>query len=535
MPRPIVPQQPKAPPVVIDPVVSSLLPSVSSETVGLKDSEGFGADMWKGTNRAVAERLLSMVAPTGSPVLNGLVLRLLRTSAVPPEGDNSSSRLTSARVEKLALFGDTAGAWRLARQADSKFVDGAAFLAAAEKAYLAGDESVCAKVSEYPKNHPGANWQNFTIVCRLRAKDQKAAQVALDILRSEENHDSVFVHIADRNILGGAKTLPQPLSPLTLESIGLLQLANLPVPDAVFARNDAGARALMRLPAQKDATRLAFAERAAERGLIAPMELADAYRASVFSVEAVASAQSSNETGARLRALLFKAAEAQADPDAKFALAARFVQSSSASFLNGAGGVVAAMLGDFEITSAMAKNAAALAHIYMLAESPMARDWFDLAKVSSPLCDNEIQALWPQFALAGLETEGAYAAGFSKWFASAVKNADEATLRDMIAPTLLVFEAAGLNVPNAAWDRVIAAAHTEKKMSISPLLFERMLAAAASSKHAETVLMAAIVAGNGEPSLTKSLGIISSLREAGHEKEAATFARHAVATFYKDR
>ncbi len=528
-------QAAKLPPVVIDPVSSASLPRISPETIGLKDKdvEDLGADMWKGTSRTVAERLLSMASPSGSAALNSLVLRLLKTGAVPPEGD-SSSKLTSERIEKIALFGDANAAWQLARQVESKFVGGGAFQIAAAKAYLNGDEGICSQISEYPKNHPGGDWEDFSIVCRLRANDHKAAQVALDIVRSEDNHDNVFVHIADRNILGGSKTLPSPLSPLSLESLGLLQLAKLPVPDAVFARNDASTRALLRIPAQKDATRLVVAEGAAERGLLSAAELAEVYRASTFSAEAMASALGSNESGERLRALLFKAADAQTDPAAKVALALKFVQSAPPSFLNGAGGVVPFMLGEMEVSSAFAKNAAALARIYMLADNSDAMEWFDLAKASSPLGEAEMQALWPQFVLAGLEPEKEYAGAFAKWFNAALKTADEGTLRDVIAPTLLVFDAAGLKVPDSAWDKVLMGP-SEKKMSISPLLFERMLAAAANGKRAETVLMAAIVAGSGEPSLTEALGIISSLREVGLDKEASTYARQTVAMLAREK
>jgi hypothetical protein len=526
------PAKPSPPPVVIEAVAVATLPKVSSESVGLKDSESFGADMWKGTSRGLAERLLSQLAPTTSPVLNQLAMRLLKTAAAPPEGGDASPRFTSLRIEKLAAFGDAAGAWALAKQADSKLVDDATFRLAAENAALGGDDNVCAHAPEYAKAHPGKGWQTFMIVCRFRVKDHNAAQVALDILRTEDNHDVAFVHVADRNILGASKTLPSQLTPVTLETVALLQVANLPLPDAFFARQDySGVRSFVRLPAQKDAARLALAEKAAERGLIGGEDLAAAYRLSTFSEDAMASPLGAHETGVRLRALLFRAAEGIRDPGAKIAVAKKFMESAPPALLNGAGGILASMLGDVEADSSMAKDAATLARIYMLADNEEAQDWYELAQSASPA---EVYALWPQFALADMEEERTYAASFAKWFNPAVKAADSQTVRDVIVPTLLILDAAGLKVPEAAWDTVLAVPQTAKKIAMSPLVFERMLAGAGTHKRAETILMASLLAADGQPSLTATLGIISALRETGFEKEAALYARHAVAALARE-
>ncbi|MDD3371915.1 MAG: hypothetical protein PHE27_08850, partial [Alphaproteobacteria bacterium] len=71
--RPVLSEQADKPlspavlsPVVIDPVASSSLPKVSSESFGMADGEGLGADMWEGTDRSVAEWLLSQALPSRS-------------------------------------------------------------------------------------------------------------------------------------------------------------------------------------------------------------------------------------------------------------------------------------------------------------------------------------------------------------------------------------------------------------------------------------------------------------------------------------
>ncbi|MDD3371377.1 MAG: hypothetical protein PHE27_06075, partial [Alphaproteobacteria bacterium] len=449
-------------------------------------------------------------------------------AAVPPEG-TVSPRLTSLRVEKLVAFGAAGQAWALAKQADQRLVSDSARRAAALNAFLGGDEAVCGQVADSFKIRSSRDWQKLMIVCRLQARDNKAAQVALDILRSENGRDKLFLSVADRNILGSSKTLPAALSPTDPEVLALLQMTGLGLPESFFARADlSDARALLRVPARDDAVRLRLAERAAERGLIGAADLESVYRAAKFPDAAFAAPLASAEKEARLRALLFQAADRQKDPVQKTALVAAFVRSASAPFLNGAGDVVARMLGDVAADPSMAKDAAVLARVYMLSGAKAARDWVDLAR-DNALCADEMRRFWPQFVLAGLVKDRAYASDFSKWFSASMKVSDARAVRESIAPTLLLLDASGREVPDAAWQAVYDAAGGEEKISLSPLLFERMLAASAAHRRAETVLMAAVLTKGTEVSLTASIGVVSALREAGLETEAAAFARETAA------
>jgi hypothetical protein len=323
---------------------------------------------------------------------------------------------------------------------------------------------------------------------------------------------------------------------LTLETLALLQIANLPLPDSVFAHADfSGVHALLKIPAQKDVSRLAYAERAAGRGIIGISELADAYRATAFSAAALASPLSSSETGARLRALLFRASEEQKDPAASAALAVKFVQTSSPAFLNGAGALVAKMLGDIEPNAAMAKDAATLARIYMLADrTDLAQEWFDFAQ-GTPTCAAEMQVLWPQFVLSGFEDESVYAGNFETWLDVSMKNADPQTMRGVVVPTVLLLDAAQVKIPDSAWQKVLASPQSEQKIAFSPLLLERIRAAASDNRRAETVMLALDLAGIGDISLTAALGITSALHQAGFDSEADIFARQAIATLVKEK
>ncbi len=520
--------------ISFQPVAAAFLPNISPESIGLPNADGLGADMWRGSSHRMAEHLLALIAPTRSPILNALTRRLLTTAAVPPEGEAEFAQsLTSARAEKLVLFGDTAGAWSLVQHADAKLIDSITFHLVAESALIDAGEDFCAKAPDLAKTRVGADWQKVLIVCRLRAKDTQAAQVALDVFRSQSNRDSVFLGIADKNILGSGKTLPFQLTPLTPPTLALLQLANLPLPGTLYARADYSyASALLRLPAQQDVAQLSLAERAAQRGMISAADLADVYRATVFTADALAAPLTSSESGLRLRALLFRAAEAEQNQGKKIAYAVKFAQSAPPTFLNGAGGIVTSMLGDREADPTQASNAATLARLYMLAgKGETALGWYRLAQGGGNAED--MQSLWPQFALAGLEAESTYAADFEKWLDAATKNVDAQTLRDVVIPTLLLLDAAGLKVPDTAWDKVIVAPPNDKKFALSPHLLERMQAASAANKRAETVLLAAVLAGDDDISLPAALGITHALRRAGFTSEAAVFARQTVALLAK--
>lgn len=522
--------------LAIEPVTVTALPNVSPESIGEQKSDSLGADMWKGTARPVADRLLALAAPSGSSILNDLVMRLLMTAAVPPEGTPETPQsLTSKRIEKLIQFGNIKDAWSLAKQADSKLVDPATYHLAAENALVEGEEDLCPKAPEIAKAHSGADWQQFLIICHFRAKNTKAAQVALDIFRAEGVRDGVFLDIADRDLLGDGRTLPVQLTPLTTPSLALLQIVNLPLPGNLFARADySDVATLLRLPVQQDVARLALAERAAERGLIDLSELGAIYKVTSFPPDVLASPLMSSESGLRLRALLYRAEEGQKDTAAKIALATKFVNSSTPAFLNGAGPLVATMLGDIKAEPSTIKDAAAITRIYMLARKmETARGWYNVAR-SSDLCASDVQQLWPQFALGGLETDATFVAAFDKWFALALKTADEQTMRRVIEPTLLFMNAAGLKIPDSAWSKVFLLPPNEKKMMFSPILFERLRLAAAAHKRAETALLALELAGEGEISLPIALGITSALAQAGFKNEASIFAQASVALLSKD-
>ena len=106
---------------------------------------------------------------------------------------------------------------------------------------------------------------------------------------------------------------------------------------------------------------------------------------------------------------------------------------------------------------------------------------------------------------------------------------DPRVTRNAVSASLLLLDAAGFKVPDTAWARILAVSHNEKHIAFSPVLLARLEAAGAAGRRAETVLLAAGLAGDDEISLPAAVAITRALREAGFKAEAAQFARQTAA------
>ena len=488
--------------------------------------------MWKGTSLPVASALLSIAAPTGSPVLNDLAKRLLTTAAVPPEGEAEAgaSSLMSLRVAKLIAFGAAGEAWRLAKQADAKLIDDQVVHDAAENLLAAGGDDLCPQIPDLMKVRSNADWLKAQVICQLRAKDNAGASVSLDVMRAEPSRDTIFLEIADKNIITTRKNLPFQLTPLTASNLALLNLTALPLPGELYGHPDlALAGALMHTQTKQDVAQLGLAEHAAARGLVSVADLEALYKTVAFTPDEIANPIAAKETGLRLRALYYLAAVTDKDTGRRIGYAIRFVQSAMPAFTNVAGAVAADMMGVVKADPAMHEDAATIAWIYMLAgRGDAALDWVRLARGGSATADDVLK-YWPQFVLAGMEAESDYSADFDKWLAATLTPAsaqeDPRVTRDAAAGALLLLDAAGFKVPDTAWAKVIAVAHNEKHIAPSPVLLDRMESAGAGGKKAETVLLAVGLAGDGDISLPAAVAITRALRGAGFKGEAALFAR----------
>src|SRR5262249_38218982 len=203
---PLVLPQPATPSTTASATVSGVevgtLGSVTPDYGGTLEEGGggFPLDMWKGTDRALVERLLPQLpAAKGSPAMRDLARRLLLSNAEAPVGKSSGVSLFTVRAERLAALGDSVDAAALLGLAPSRSIDAAAARLRIDSLLLAGDPDVACKAVDETRQAANADveWQKAQIFCQLQAGQGDQAALGLDLLREENQKDPAFFTLAD--------------------------------------------------------------------------------------------------------------------------------------------------------------------------------------------------------------------------------------------------------------------------------------------------------------------------------------------------
>ncbi len=556
---PLVTTQPPAlspeKPTTVDlgaPVSAKPLAQIDPEAVGLlaQDSGGLGASLWKDTSRALVDKLLPALGlPTASPTLNDLARRLLlTTAAVPdvPESYKSDRSLTALRAEKLLALGDVQEAWKLIGLVDPSRID-AITLRLLTEAALVGPESgpVCEKIPGFMAANSkgedtGLEWQKALIICKLRAKDDSAAQLGLDLLREQGAKDDVFLTLMNRNVLGGIKQLPRQLTPLRATNLAALRQLDLPLPPELYARPDAALiPELLLTKGKDDSARLALAERSAAKGLISAAQLAATYKSAIFTPEEIAGAFSNQEKTPRSRALTYQAVFHEQLPQKKIELAQKMLDGIDAEALTGGLVVLAAeLVQDIAPSSDYNTVSAAMARLMALAgKTSQAQEWLKIVRGVTdrlPEIGKDYKKNWPLFVLSGLVPDGEYADGLKNWVEQTLAPDEAASgraQREKAGRVLLILAASGYAVPDALWTRVIEALPPSKQMVAAPILTERLNVAAEAGRKGETVLLSLLIATDGASAapLSAVTDTLRALRQVGLKAEAMGLAREAIA------
>ena len=274
---------------------------------------GFPVDMWKGTDRALVERLLPQLSPAAaSPAMRDLTRRLLLTNAEAPAGKSGGVNLFDARADRLMAMGLSGDAAALQALQPGRSADPVSARQRIDSLLLAGDvDGACKAVDETRKVASGdAAWQKAQIFCQLRAGQNDRAALGLDLLREQGQDDPAFFTLA--GVLGGDKaakldSLPVP----TALDLAMLHGANMPIPrDAAQIHDPAVLATIARDPSIDVALRLAAAEQAAAAGGLPIDQLQLAYASVPYSPGDLGNAieVSSHDPGPGSRAMLFQAA-----------------------------------------------------------------------------------------------------------------------------------------------------------------------------------------------------------------------------------
>ena len=202
---------------------------------------GFPIDMWKGTDRALVERLLPQLSNgASSPAMRDLERRLLLTNAEAPVGKSGGVNLFSARADRLVAMGDLADAAALLAMQPPGSVDPATARQRIDVLLLSGDvDGACKAVDDTRKVASGdAAWQKAQIFCQLRAGQNDQAALGLDLLREQDENDPTFFSLADAMAGNSPSDARKACRHRRALDLAMLHAANLPIPrDAAQARD----------------------------------------------------------------------------------------------------------------------------------------------------------------------------------------------------------------------------------------------------------------------------------------------------------
>lgn len=249
------------------------------ETLGAVDPGAFGLlreqdgglprSLWRGSDRAQIERLLSQVRPSVSPAALTLTRRLLLSEAELPAGKGGQPGLFSIRIDRLAAIGDPDGGFQLARMAAN---DPAAQMPAIDAAFASGrDEEACRLVAAVAGDRRDAAWARSSAFCRAVAGDTVGAGIQTGLLRERGEADAAFVTLM-ASITGFSDKAPVDLkSPTSLHLAMLKAAKRVPTSAAIDALGPAGARLVAEIEGIPADTALRAIERAYLYGT-APIE-----------------------------------------------------------------------------------------------------------------------------------------------------------------------------------------------------------------------------------------------------------------------
>ena len=494
---------------------------------------GFPVDMWKGTDRALVERLLPKLSPAAaSPAMRDLARRLLLTNAEAPEGKSGGVNLFGARADRLMAMGLAGDAAALLALAPVSGTDALAARQRIDSLLLAGDDDgACKAVNDTRKIASGdSEWQKAQIFCQLRAGQNDQAALGLDLLREQSENDPAFFTLID--VLGGNKTakLDSLPAPSALD-LAMLRAANLPIPRDAAQTQAPAVLAVIAQDQSIDAPlRLAAAEQAAAAGGLSIEDLQKAYAGIPYAPGDLGNAVqiSSRDPGPGSRAMLFQAAGTATD----IVQRAHIVDAALDRARHQGGYLLAVQVNlQYLLPIAPADNLAWFAGdagraLYAAGHFEQANAWLGLAQrraASDPEAAAAASSLAVYARIDGVGPPLAWdAAAVAKW-----RQAQAANSGDSAARLFAIFE--GLGEPIGGSWSLIGPDPAGAGAPDSALWFN-LGDAAAKRRIGETVLLALYALGDAGPGGANPIMLsrsISALRLIGLDTEARALAIEA--------
>ncbi len=518
-------------------VTMSGLTAINPDSAGLisDGSGGFAASLWRGSQRsAVTSRLAQLPSAPNSPAMQGLLRRLLLTSATPPAGvaPPDEPSLLALRLSKMIANGWTGEAEALA--ARSPRDDNFARQSLAEALLLQGrDGDACGDATALRQSANDPYWLKLRVLCYLLNKDVPAAVLTLDVMNERGVIDDAFFALAGALAEGGrAKPAPVP-APSGLH-LTLLRQASV-VPPATLA-GWAPASNLLSQHATDGLIRLAASERAAVAGLMPADQLRAIYEAEVFTADQLDDPEEAAQKLplARANALYFQSIAKRTMPEAR---AGAFVAALHRAETQNRFAFFAELSGAFALQVKPSPQSAWLAPyaeraLHYTGNDKAAKQW--LLALTSPTDGPTVNAIQMHAGLVRPTPENlATLQGAMIWLGqNALKpGAAKDWLMDRATREIPLLAALGYIVPpDAQW----AVSATTAGVAASGPAAEALAAITRSAQDGrlgETLLNALIALGNGGPSRAQgqtTVRVVKALMAVGLREEARAIAIESV-------
>jgi len=495
------------------------LKAPNAESFGILDnaSGGFGPMMWNGASVKVVRALLPQL-PTadGSRTVRSLERRLLLSAANSPEGAVEGDRpsLLELRAERLMALGDLDGVLSLASAAPASLKGSLLDKIKLDALLLSGNLSgACSET----KRQLGANISPETplfkamTLCHFVGGNALQGNMGLEMLRERKDGDAAFITAAEvvsgLPLLPNAKVTLDDLSPLHLAAF---QAAKLAVPASAAAKaNQAEARALTLSAANSIEVRLAAAEQAEAWGSLPTDALRKIYQETQFTTADLTNPLTQVDmAGPRARALLFRAATDQADPQIRAALVVKALEMAAArGQLPAAGRIFSPFIAALQPDPTMLPHAALIARtLFSDGNGERARLWLEAAR-SDPQQAKSVAALWPYLAVTAPDLAQSFPlSAYQAWRATL----DSLPPEQIARRTSLVLgslSGLGLKIPDMLWLDTLSLPSAGPR----PGLFAMMQGAALEGRVGSTVLTALVNLGSQTLDKVDSLTLSESV------------------------
>ncbi|PKR48521.1 antifreeze glycopeptide [Thalassospira marina] len=559
-----------------DAVQTLELNAVDAESVGILDrnSGGLGVDMWSGTTRDTAARLIDALPDQpGSRAIRNLERRLLLSIAAAP-ADHKDISLLSHRVAKLQSMGAYGDVAKLINATAHNKPSADLAEAQVNALLVTGQlDEACSAIEGYGTQFDTPFWLKAAVYCQLRAKNTSSATFTTDLIREVEGESDKLFFALNKAIRTGSNVSPDLLVNLRPLDVAMLELTKQGLPAGKLQNADAPTLiAFVKSANTASDLKLEAARLAEQRGFITIDDLASAYMAVTFTSDELANVldDASEETPAREYAKLYQAAAKSEVPAARAEILAHIYENARS---NGDYGQIARLcaplLEDIPINNDFAWFAAdALAAAIYSNDLERAGGWLAQAK-SSANNGNSIESrlivLYPALVLAGLEDTGAadnersaatgiapvatfglgganttgtqapatsqaqarHRARMDEWAELQTARNDQVEARDDAELVYSLFAAFGVEVPEKFWDSLLTQPYVVSSAVPNAGVVHKLAQAAATGQRAMAASLVAISNGTLDSDMRNAVSLgqaVGALRAVGLENDARRIA-----------